>query len=132
MAMLFSVWRVAVLKNQHLTCFFIVAFLVLCGSILGADAYNNSDHFLQFIHFTGYSKAHRSFLQLIWLLCVWVVWNERNNMLFRNVQTPIDQLLEKVKSYSLWWLKACKATFLCTVIRVGGRTPCYVWVSTDL
>jgi len=32
-----------------------------------------SDNFLQFIHSIGGGKATRSFLQLIWLLCDWVV-----------------------------------------------------------
>ncbi|GAU43454.1 hypothetical protein TSUD_140910 [Trifolium subterraneum] len=30
---------------------------------------------------TGALRAHRSFMQLIWLACVWVVWNERNHRL---------------------------------------------------
>jgi len=80
--------------------------------VYGADTQNISDHFHQFIHYTGHSKARRSFIQLLWLLCVWLVWNERNNRLFNNIETPIDQLLEKVKYHSLWWLKANKTTFV--------------------
>ena len=80
--------------------------------IYGADPQNISDHFYQFIHYSGYSKARRSFLQLIWLLCVWLVWNERNNMLFNNIETSIDQLLEKAKFHSLWWLKAHNTFFV--------------------
>ncbi|XP_045802373.1 uncharacterized protein LOC123895953 [Trifolium pratense] len=37
------------------------------------------DHFVQFTSSAGGSRAHRSFLQLIWLTCVWVVWTERNH-----------------------------------------------------
>ncbi|KAK2375121.1 hypothetical protein QL285_076032 [Trifolium repens] len=43
-----------------------------------ADAHNLSDHFVQFTHSAGGHSAQRSFLQLVWLACVWVVWNERN------------------------------------------------------
>jgi len=80
--------------------------------VTGVDTNNISEHFNQFIHYTGYSKARCSFLQLLWLLCVWLVWNERNNRLFKNTETPIEQLLDKVKFHSLWWLKANKATFV--------------------
>jgi len=111
-------FRGAATTSLHLICSFIALFLAHCGSILGPGlAYveqilNISDHFHQFIHYTGHSKARRSFLQLLWLLCVWLVWNERNNRLFNNIETPIDQLLEKVKYHSLWWLRANKTTFV--------------------
>jgi len=56
-------------------------------------------HFIQFTHYLGGSKARRSFLQLLWLLCIWLVWNERNNRFFNNIQTTIIDLMEKVKYY---------------------------------
>jgi len=34
----------------------------------GVDTNVVSDHFVQFVHSTGGSKATKSFLQLIWLL----------------------------------------------------------------
>jgi len=40
------------------------------------------------------------------------VWNERNNRLFNNIETSIEQLLDKAKFHSLWWLKANKTTFV--------------------
>jgi len=45
----------------------------------------------------------------MWLLCA---WNERNNRLFKQKENTMIQLLEKLKSYSLWWLKAKKANFV--------------------
>ena len=57
--------------------------------VSGVDPHNLRDHFIQFTHYMGHLKTRCSFLQLIWLLCVWLVWNERNNRLFSNVQTPI-------------------------------------------
>jgi hypothetical protein len=66
------------------------------------DPHNISEHFIQFTHYTGHSKVRRSFLELIWLLCVWLIWNERNNKLFHNIQTTIDQLIEKVKFHTFW------------------------------
>jgi len=38
--------------------------------VTGVDTDNVSDHLHQFIHYSGYLKARRSFLQLLWLLCV--------------------------------------------------------------
>ena len=80
--------------------------------VAGAVPSNLNDQLIQFIHCTSHSKKWKSFLQLIWLLCVWLVWNERNQRLFNNTQTPIIQLLEKVKFHSYWWLKANNATFV--------------------
>jgi len=80
--------------------------------VSGVDPHNISEHLYQFIHYTGHTKARRSFLQLIWLLCVWLIWNERNNRLFNNFETPTVQLLEKAKYHSLWWLKANNTTFV--------------------
>ncbi|GAU15866.1 hypothetical protein TSUD_40870 [Trifolium subterraneum] len=64
------------------------------------------DHFIQFIHSSGGQRARRSFLQLIWLCCIWVIWHERNNRIFKAKETTIYQMLDKVKAFSLWWLKA--------------------------
>lgn len=78
----------------------------------GVDSDNISDHFLQFTHLTGGGKARQSFMQLLWLLCAWVIWIERNNRVFQNVVTPIPRLLDKIKMLSLGWLKAKNANFV--------------------
>ncbi|MCI14720.1 heat-shock protein, partial [Trifolium medium] len=72
------------------------------------DHQNLPDHFLQFTHSLGDLRERRSFLQLIWLACVWIIWNERNNRLFRNTAKSLPQLLDKVKLHSYWWLKATR------------------------
>jgi hypothetical protein len=53
-----------------------------------------------------------SFMQLVWLLCAWTIWNDRNNILFNNVESSIDQLLDKVKRHTLWWLNASNTNFV--------------------
>jgi len=58
------------------------------------------------------ARKRRSFMQLVWLLGVWIVWNEHNNKIFKNTQTTMIDLLEKVKYHSLWWLKAHNANFV--------------------
>lgn len=79
--------------------------------VVGVDSQSTSDHFVQFIHYAGCSRGRRSFFHLIWLLCVSVLWNERNDRLFRNRQSTVPQLLDKVKLTSLWWLKASNVVF---------------------
>ncbi|CAJ2630083.1 unnamed protein product [Trifolium pratense] len=58
------------------------------------------DHFVQFTLSAGGSRARRSFLQLIWLASVWVVWTERNHRLFRGSVSTTYQLLDKIKLFS--------------------------------
>jgi hypothetical protein len=74
------------------------------------DAHVLPDHFVQFTFSVGGLHARRSFLQLIWLACVWVVWNERNYRLFRNAASPVHHLLDKVKVFSFRWLRMTNAT----------------------
>jgi len=79
--------------------------------VSGADLYTTQDHFLQFTNVLGSSRTRTSFMQLLWLLGVWVIWNERNHKLFNNGQNSMLDLVEKVKCNSLWWLKANNVTF---------------------
>jgi len=60
---------------------------------------------------TGGLLARRSFMYLIWLLCVWVLCNKRNNRLFNHKENSIEQLLDKVKIHSFWWMKAANVNF---------------------
>ncbi|AET02227.1 hypothetical protein MTR_8g037820 [Medicago truncatula] len=107
----------AVETSQHLfiSCDFYGSLWSLVRAWLGVsgpDPFIVSDHFLQFTHSTGGLRARRSFMQLVWLLCAWIIWNDRNQRLFNNVGSSIDQLLDKVKWHSLWWLKASHAVFV--------------------
>ncbi|KAK2433359.1 hypothetical protein QL285_018637 [Trifolium repens] len=79
------------------------------------------DHFVQFTSSAGGSRARRSFLQLIWLACVWVVWTERNHRLFRGTESSIHQLLDKIKLFSFRWLKATN---------VNLASNCHMWWSS--
>jgi len=68
----------------------------------GVDPQHILDHLLQFIHCAGCLKSQRFFSHLIWLQCIWVLWNERNDRIFRDRQSSLPQMLDKVKSSSLW------------------------------
>jgi hypothetical protein len=74
------------------------------------DTHTLPDHFVQFTYSAGGLRARRSFLQLIWLACVWVIWNERNHCLFNNAESPMSLLLDKIKMFSYRWLKTTTVT----------------------
>jgi len=63
-------------------------------------------------HSAGGGRAKCSFMQLVWLISAWIMWNDRNQRLFNNLGSSIDQLLDKVKWCSLWWLKANNVVFV--------------------
>jgi len=79
--------------------------------VYSVDPHQVTDHFNQFIYSSGGYAPCRSFLHLIWLCCIWVIWNERNQRLFAKKANTMVQLLEKVKMYSLRWLKAKNVCF---------------------
>ena len=78
----------------------------------GVDHTDIGTHFAQFTNYLDGRRRCRSFLQLLWLMCVWLIWKERNNRVFTNVHISIEELKEKVIFHSYWWLKANNASFV--------------------
>ncbi|GAU50935.1 hypothetical protein TSUD_411320 [Trifolium subterraneum] len=81
----------------------------LVRSWVGISAVDPSqlhDHFVQFTHSTGSLLTRRSFLQLLWLCTIWVLWHERNSRIFKTKEIAVHQMLDKVKAHALWWMKA--------------------------
>ena len=91
--------------------------------VSGVDPLDISDHFVQFTYMLGSTSKFRSFMQLLWLACVWVLWTERNNRQFNNIENSIHQLVEKVQIHAYWWLKAAN------VVSVFGI---HSWFATPL
>ncbi|GAU15336.1 hypothetical protein TSUD_04050 [Trifolium subterraneum] len=79
------------------------------GSLL-VDTLTISDHFVQFTQSAGGTRGRHSFMQLIWLVSVWVVWNERNSRLFSGSANSLQHMLDKIKTFSYRWLKASSST----------------------
>jgi hypothetical protein len=104
--------------HMFLSCPIFGALWPMVRAWLGVERVDSlaiSDHFMQFIEYAGGLKSRRSLFHLIWLQCVWVLWNERNDRLFRNRQSSMPLLLDKVKSHTLWWLKVSNVVFnFCT------------------
>jgi hypothetical protein len=74
-------------RHLFLSCSTFGSLWALVRSWIGfsaVDAFSLTDHFVQFTYSAGGLRARRSFLQLVWLACVWVVWSERNLRVFRN------------------------------------------------
>jgi len=67
-------------------------------------------HLLQFGHLEGLPRFTYSFLKLIWLACVWVIWREMNNHVFNQKASELQQMTDRVKMLSFRWLKACMST----------------------
>ena len=102
-------------QHLFLSCSVFASLWSLLRAWIGFDGVDTQvilDHFYQFIYYTGVLKARQNFLQFIWLMCSWILWNERNNRLFKNQECTSYQLLEKVKYYSLRWRKAKQTTFV--------------------
>ncbi|CAJ2670838.1 unnamed protein product [Trifolium pratense] len=81
------------------------------------------DHFVQFTYSAGGLRARRSFMQLIWLACVWVMWTERNYSLFRGSANTVHHMLDKIKTFSFRWLKATSSTL---------ALNCHSWWSSPM
>ncbi|MCI24067.1 70 kDa peptidyl-prolyl isomerase, partial [Trifolium medium] len=67
--------------HLFLTCSFFVSLWSMVRAWIGSmavDANSLPDHFVQFTQSVGGQRARRSFMQLIWLACVWIMWHERN------------------------------------------------------
>jgi hypothetical protein len=113
-------------RHLFLSCSIFGSLWGLVRSWIGFSAmYASSltDHFVQFTSSVGVLRARRSFLQLIWLACVWVVWDERNHRVFKNSANYVHQLLDKVKLFSYRWLRT-------TVVTLATNSHC--WWSSSL
>jgi hypothetical protein len=100
-------------QHLFLSCSTFGSLWALVRSWIGfsaAEAHSLPDHFVQFTYSAGGLRARRSFLQIIWLACVWVIWTERNHRLFRGAACTVTQLLDKVKMFSFRWLKDTNVT----------------------
>ena len=42
------------------------------------------DHYIQFINLAGLPRSSHYYLKVIWLACVWAVWKDSNNRVFKN------------------------------------------------
>lgn len=69
------------------------------------------EHFEQVLWMVGMPRSTHSFFRLIWLVCVWVIWKERNDHIFKNVASDPCILSDKVKLNSYLWLKSNLMSF---------------------
>ncbi|CAJ2670936.1 unnamed protein product [Trifolium pratense] len=113
-------------QHLFLSCSTFGALWSLVSSWIGSSlvtAQTLSDHFVQFTGSAGGLRARHSFMQLIWLACVWVVWTERNHRLFRGSANSLLHMLDKIKTFSFRWLKATSSTL---------ALNCHSWWSSPM
>ena len=67
--------------------------------------------FLQFGILSGYTTSKCLFMLLIWFATSWVIWKERNDMIFHGQENAPIQLLENIKLLFFWWFKVIFAVF---------------------
>jgi len=96
-------WRDVAISRLFNICLYHVRILQLYW---GVEPLRVSKHFYQFVYSADGSRTCRSLMQLIWLCCVWVEWNERNSRIFKNTENTVHHLVEKVKLHSFWWMKS--------------------------
>jgi len=73
---------------------------------LGISFASVTAHFHEFSHLVGLPRSTHSYLTVIWPGSVWIIWKERNNMIFNQKNGDLDQLADNIKLMSFSWLKA--------------------------
>jgi hypothetical protein len=68
-------------------------------------------HFIQFTRMVGMPIYSHLYFRIIWFVTIWLLWNERNNRVFKNTGSSSFVLIEKVKLQSFIWLKSKQASF---------------------
>ena len=69
------------------------------------------DHYIQFSCMAGLPRSTHSYLKGTWFACVWIIWKERINRIFKNEALHSYIIFEKVKLNSFLWVKAKQPTF---------------------
>ena len=69
------------------------------------------DHYIQFSYMAGLPHSTHSYLQGIWYACVWVIWKDRNDRIFKNEASHPYVLFEKIKFNFFSWMKAKHISF---------------------
>jgi hypothetical protein len=78
--------------HLFLSCSFFASLWCLVRNWVGtssADPFHIQDHFVQLIYLAGGCRARRSFIQLLWFCCIWVVWQERNSRIFKANESTV-------------------------------------------
>ncbi|XP_058726751.1 uncharacterized protein LOC131598139 [Vicia villosa] len=68
---------------------------------VGSDCISNFLHMLNSLRF----KCSRKRVGCIWMATCWLIWKQRNDIIFNNVVADMDEILHSVKMLSWWWLE---------------------------
>lgn len=84
--------------------------------------------FFQFIGLLPGSKKQVETWELVWLAIIWVIWNARNEWLFKGKETNAGEMLDQVKIKKHGYGLLQKVTISVILSPVGLRIPVRVWV----
>lgn len=62
--------------------------------------------FFQFNGLLSGCKIKVEFWELVWLAIIWVIWNHRNRVLFKDKKVDIGEMVEQVKLKTWLWITA--------------------------
>jgi hypothetical protein len=69
------------------------------------------DHYTQFSLMAGMPRSSHYVFKVIWFACVWMIWKDHNDRVFKNTGSNSSVLIEKIKLSSYLWLKANRPSF---------------------
>lgn len=94
--------------HLFLSCNYFGSLLYFIRNWLGISSiepYRLGVHIVQFGLTCRQSSTFWFLLQLLWFSCIWTIWKERNRRIFNQKEEQLQQLLDKIKLLSFWWLK---------------------------
>jgi len=50
-----------------------------------------ASHFI-YLELQGINKNRNKLLRCMWVAIIWCIWNQRNNIIFRNARVDIDEV----------------------------------------
>lgn len=108
-------------------CDFFLALWMECLKWWGVSSALQNCYRSHFLQFTGLITSPVSTLrmwQIIWCAVIWVIWTSCNRLIFKEVKTKQQNLMELVKIKSWHWLsarnKSFKHSLLCWFLNPHG------------
>jgi len=67
--------------------------------------YNYLKHHFENFHLVQMSNNQNLVWKVLWVVIVWCIWEQRNNVVFRQGIVDVEEIFQKAQLKSLLWLK---------------------------